>query len=98
MLTEITNEATALADPNAHIDLAANLYFGIGSTIFVTIVLTLVTAQLVEHGSAPGTRPTDERGARAADDAPGRHAGAGGARAALRAAGRSSPCSSRSRC
>jgi aminobenzoyl-glutamate transport protein len=42
VLTEITNDA---AGSNAqHIDLAANLYFGIGSTIFVTLVLTFVTA------------------------------------------------------
>jgi aminobenzoyl-glutamate transport protein len=47
VLTEITNDAAGSA-PHAHIDLAANLYFGIGSTIFVTIVLTLVTAKLVE--------------------------------------------------
>ena len=30
------------------IDLAANLYFGIGSTIFVAILLTLITARIVE--------------------------------------------------
>ena len=38
VLTEITNDAIALADPNRSIDLAANLYYGIASTIFVTIV------------------------------------------------------------
>src|SRR6201999_4362771 len=48
VLTEITNDASALVDPNAHIDLAANLFFGIVSAIFVTIVLTMVTARLVE--------------------------------------------------
>ena len=30
MLTEITNEAIALVDPNQSIDLTANLYFAIG--------------------------------------------------------------------
>ena len=48
VLTEITNDASALVDPNAEIDLVANLYFGIASALFVTIVLTLVTARLVE--------------------------------------------------
>src|SRR3954466_1205054 len=49
VLTEITNDAAGAASgtPN-HIDIAANLYFGIGSTIFVAIVLTLVTTWLVE--------------------------------------------------
>jgi aminobenzoyl-glutamate transport protein len=48
VLTEITNDAAGLAGPESQIDLAANLYFGIGSTIFVAIVLTLISARLVE--------------------------------------------------
>ena len=48
VLTEITNDASGAANSSSHIDLAANLYFGIGSTIFVAIVLTLITARLVE--------------------------------------------------
>jgi aminobenzoyl-glutamate transport protein len=48
VLTEITNDAAGLAGPESHIDLAANLYFGIGSTIFVAIVLTMISARLVE--------------------------------------------------
>jgi aminobenzoyl-glutamate transport protein len=55
VLTEITNDAAG--SPAHHIDLAANLYFGIGSTIFVAIVLTLITAKLVETGSEPGIPP-----------------------------------------
>jgi aminobenzoyl-glutamate transport protein len=47
ILTEITNDASGNA--SKHIDLAANLYFGIASTLFVTIILTLVTAWLVER-------------------------------------------------
>jgi aminobenzoyl-glutamate transport protein len=53
VLTEITNDASALVDPNAEIDLAANLYFGIASTLFVTIVLTIITARLVEGRIGP---------------------------------------------
>ena len=50
VLTEITNDAIALGDPTRSIDLAANLYFGIGSTIFVTIVISLVSMFVVERG------------------------------------------------
>ena len=53
VLTEITNDASALVDPDAEIDLAANLYFGIVSALFVTIVLTFVTARLVESRMRP---------------------------------------------
>ncbi len=48
VLTEITNDASGAANSSSHIDLAANLYFGIGSTIFVAIVLTLISARLIE--------------------------------------------------
>jgi aminobenzoyl-glutamate transport protein len=53
VLTEITNDASALVDPNAEIDLAANLWFGIVSTLFVSVVLTIVTARLVEGRMGP---------------------------------------------
>jgi aminobenzoyl-glutamate transport protein len=48
VLTEITNEAAALVDPNATIDLTANFYFGAASTIFLTFVIAFVTQRLVE--------------------------------------------------
>jgi aminobenzoyl-glutamate transport protein len=53
VLTEITNDASALVDQNAEIDLAANLYFGIASALFVTIVLTIITTRLVEGRIGP---------------------------------------------
>jgi aminobenzoyl-glutamate transport protein len=53
VLTEITNDASALVDQNAKIDLAANLYFGIASALFVTVLLTIVTARLVEGRIGP---------------------------------------------
>ena len=46
VLTEITNDAAGTA--SKHIDLAANLYFGIGSTIFVAFLLTFISSFLVE--------------------------------------------------
>jgi aminobenzoyl-glutamate transport protein len=48
VLTEITNDAAG-SNTVHHIDLAANLYFGIGSTIFVALVLTLISSRLVER-------------------------------------------------
>src|SRR4051794_8280633 len=66
VLTEITNDASALVDPNAEIDLAANLFFGIASALFVTVLLTFVTAKFVEHRIGPydssqaGEEPEEE--------------------------------------
>jgi aminobenzoyl-glutamate transport protein len=48
VLTEITNDASALAGPGHKIDLAANLYFGIVSAVFVTFVLTFISSRFVE--------------------------------------------------
>ena len=98
VLTEITNDAAGAANTSQHIDLAANLYFGIGSTIFVAIVLTFVTAKLVEgrlgdwdpadagEGIADGRRD-------ARRDSRGRGAGP-----ALRAVGDAGGARRRSRC
>ena len=47
VLTEITNEAIGSATTH-HIDIVSNLWFGIGSTIFVVIVITFVSARFVE--------------------------------------------------
>jgi aminobenzoyl-glutamate transport protein len=48
VLTEITNDASALAGPGHKIDLAANLYFGIVSAIVVAFVLTFISSRFVE--------------------------------------------------
>lgn len=48
VLTEITNESIHLVDPARSIDLTANLWFGIGSTIVLTVILGLVTSRIVE--------------------------------------------------
>lgn len=48
ILTEVTNEAIALVAPGQSIDLTANLYFGIASTILVTVLCGFLTARLVE--------------------------------------------------
>jgi aminobenzoyl-glutamate transport protein len=69
VLTEITNDAAG-SGSTQHIDLAANLYFGIASTILVAIVLTFITAKLVE-GRLGEYDPADAgEGPQAADEAP----------------------------
>ena len=70
VLTEITNEAIGSSTTH-HIDLVSNLWFGIGSTIFVVIVITFVSARFVEprlpryDPAAAGEGPADP-----VDDAP----------------------------
>ena len=86
VLTEITNDVDRARRPEPHIDLAANLYFGIGSTIFVTFVLTFLTARLVETRLGPGTRRTHGEGWAMDDEDAGGLAGGRRAAACARAA------------
>jgi aminobenzoyl-glutamate transport protein len=68
VLTEITNDAAG--STAHHIDLAANLYFGIGSAIFVTFAITFITAWLVE-GRLGAWDPSEAgEGIQTADEAP----------------------------
>jgi aminobenzoyl-glutamate transport protein len=48
LLTEVTNEAIQLAEPDRSIDLTANLWFSIASTVFVAIVITFVLQRITE--------------------------------------------------
>ncbi|PKH41770.1 aminobenzoyl-glutamate transport protein [Nocardioides alpinus] len=48
ILTEVTNEAIALADPALQIGITANLWFNIVSTLFVTVVIVFVSSRLIE--------------------------------------------------
>jgi aminobenzoyl-glutamate transport protein len=48
LLTEVTNEAIQLADPDRSIDLTANLWFAIASTFFVALVITFVAQRITE--------------------------------------------------
>ena len=83
VITDITNEAAALVDPNAQIDLVSNLYFGIGCTLFLTVVIAL--DHHAHHRAAArrlGPQPRRRGGARARGGPDGRH-GAGGQGPAL---------------
>lgn len=64
LLTEVTNEAIALADPNMSIDLTANLWFSIASTVFVAIVITLIAQRVTEPavGTYTGTPDLGDEG------------------------------------
>ncbi|WP_198370929.1 AbgT family transporter [Roseomonas rosulenta] len=55
ILTEITNDAIRLVDPNKSIDLAANLWFSIGSVVLLTIVIGLITEKVIEPRLGPYT-------------------------------------------
>lgn len=48
VLAEVTTEAARLVDPNANIGITDNYFFGAGSTIFLTIVMTLLIHRIVE--------------------------------------------------
>ncbi|HET6747715.1 MAG TPA: AbgT family transporter [Actinomycetes bacterium] len=48
ILTEVTNEAIALVDPDLSIGITSNLWFNIASTIFVTFVIVFVSSRLIE--------------------------------------------------
>ena len=63
VLTEITNESIQLVDPAGSIDLTANLWFGIGSTIMLTVLLGVVTTRIVGT-SAGRLRPVRGPGRR----------------------------------
>jgi aminobenzoyl-glutamate transport protein len=48
VLTQITNESIHLVNPAQSIGITANLWFGIGSTIMLTIVMGLICTRIVE--------------------------------------------------
>ena len=81
ILTEITNEAIHLVDPSISLTITANMYFGIGSTIVLTVLLALITSRIIEPRlgaydptHAPGSAEQKNARARRARC---RHAGAG---------------------
>lgn len=48
ILTEITNDAIHLVNPNASIDLTANFWFSVASVLMLTVVVSIVTDRFVE--------------------------------------------------
>lgn len=74
VLTEIANESIQLVEPAQSIDLTANLWFGIGSTLALTFMLGVITPRFIERRLGaydPAFAPTpDSSNIQAADDAP----------------------------
>jgi aminobenzoyl-glutamate transport protein len=82
MLTEITNESIALAG-GAPLTIAANLFFGIGSSIILALVATVVTSRIVAPrlGAYTGPKAASPEGDKKDEITP--EAEAKGLRAAL---------------
>jgi aminobenzoyl-glutamate transport protein len=55
ILTEITNDAIRLVNPNASIDLAANVWFSIGSVVLLTVLISIITERVIEPRLGPYT-------------------------------------------
>ncbi len=74
VLAEITNESIHIVDPNLSIGITANLWFGIGSTIVLTVLLGVITSRVVEKRLGkydPSIAPVvDASDVQKADDAP----------------------------
>jgi aminobenzoyl-glutamate transport protein len=63
ILAEMTNDAAHLVDPGKSIELTANFYFGVVSSLWLIVVCTLVTDWLVEPRLGPYQgEPPAERG------------------------------------
>jgi len=48
IITEVTNESASLVDPSRTIALTSNIFFGIGSTIFLALLITFITERIIE--------------------------------------------------
>ena len=48
LLTEMTNEAIAIAAPDQSITITANYFFSVASTILMAIIMTFITVRLIE--------------------------------------------------
>lgn len=59
LLTEVTNEAIALVNPGQSIGITSNLFFAIASSIFVAIVITVITDRMIEPRLGPYHRTPD---------------------------------------
>jgi aminobenzoyl-glutamate transport protein len=73
ILAEMTNDAAHIVDPGKSIELTANFYFGIGSSIVLIIVITVITEWLVEPrlGKYAGDVRVEEARGMSADESRG---------------------------
>ncbi len=61
ILTEITNDAIHLVNPNLSIDLTANVWFSMGSVVLLTFLIGIITDRVVEPrlGAYTGEHPAE---------------------------------------
>ncbi len=73
ILAEMTNDAIHIVDPAKSIDLTANFYFGVASSILLIVVCTFVSAKIVEPrlGKYEGESPAEEGGRMSAEESRG---------------------------
>jgi len=73
ILTEITNDAIHLLNPNVSIDLTANMWFSMASVVLLTVVISVITERIVEPrlGAYAGEQSTQEGGGISPDEARG---------------------------
>jgi aminobenzoyl-glutamate transport protein len=62
ILAEMTNDALHTVDPSRSIDLTANFYFGIASSLVLIVICTVITDRVIEPrlGVYPGESPAGE--------------------------------------
>jgi aminobenzoyl-glutamate transport protein len=73
ILAEMTNDAAHIVDPSKSIELTANFYFGIVSSLVLIVVITLITDWMVAPrlGKYQGKAPTEQGQGLGADDSRG---------------------------
>ncbi len=73
ILTEFTNDAIHLVDPDVSIGLTANLWFSIASVLMLTVLVTFVTERMIEPrlGSFKGEKPVEVGGGLSDDESRG---------------------------
>ena len=98
VVTDIANESARLVDPGVNLDLVANLWYGIASTVVLTIVIGLITTRIVEprlgtwdRGDADPEELEREEGPEIDADAEARGPALGALRAARRHRRRPAP-------
>src|SRR5271169_1050413 len=85
VLTEITNDAIHMVNPNISIDLTANLLFSMASVVLLTVIIAVVTERIIEPrlgkyqgGKTAQGSPAQEGGQLSAEESRGlRYAGFG---------------------
>jgi aminobenzoyl-glutamate transport protein len=73
ILAEMTNDAIHVVDPARSIDLTANFYFGVVSSVVLILVISVITTRIIEPrlGAYRGESPIESSGQVTADESRG---------------------------